>query len=106
MKGKFINGKNSRQEVSTLRQVAMRLGGFYHNGNEKHLSTDLLKQLTSAKKESPFEKLSRREYALMACGFGGLVLSLLPLLLHYLGTAWKPGANRSSPQVRWQRSAA
>lgn len=106
VKGKFINGKNSRQEVSTLRQVAMRLGGFYHNGNEKHLSTDLLKQLTSAKKESPFEKLSRREYALMACGFGGLVLSLLPLLLHYLGTAWKPGANRSSPQVRWQRSAA
>ena len=106
VKGKFINGKNSRQEVSTLRQVAMRLGGFYHNGNEKHLSTDLLKQLTSAKKESPFEKLSRREYALMACGFGGLILSLLPMLLHYFGTAWKPGANRTSPQVRWQRSAA
>jgi len=105
VKGKFINGKNSRQEVSTLRQVAMRLGGFYHNGNEKHLSTDLLKQLTSAKKESPFEKLTRREYALMACALGGLILSLLPMLLHYFGTAWKPGANRSSPQTRWRQAA-
>lgn len=106
VKGKFIDGKNSRQEVSTLRQVAMRLGGFYHNGNEKHLSTDLLKQLTSAKKESPFEKLTRREYALMACALGGLILSMLPILLHYFGTTWKPGANRSSPQVRWPRKKA
>lgn len=99
VKGKFIDGKNSRQEVSTLRQVAMRLGGFYHNGNEKHLSTDLLKQLTSAKKESPFEKLTRREYALMACALGATILSLLPVMLHYFGTSWRPGANRSSPRT-------
>ena len=105
VKGKFIDGKNSRQEVSTLRQVAMRLGGFYHNGNEKHLSTDLLKQLTSAKKESPFEKLTRREYALMACALGAAVLALLPILLHYFGTSWRPGANRSSPTVNWKHAA-
>lgn len=105
VKGKFIDGKNSRQEVSTLRQTAMRLGGHYHNGNEKHLSTELLKQLTSSKKESPFEQLSRREYALMACGFGSAVLALLPLLLHYFGTGWKPGANRRNPQLKWRQAA-
>lgn len=105
VKGKFIDGKNSRQEVSTLRQTAMRLGGFYHNGNEKHLSTELLKQLTSSKKESPFEKLTRREYALMACGLGAAVLALLPVLLHYFGTTWTPGANRRNPQLKWTQAA-
>ena len=84
----------------------MRLGGYYHNGNEKHLSTDLLKQLTSSKKESPFEQLTRREYALLACGIGAAVLAILPLLLHYFGTAWKPGANRRNPQTKWQKQAA
>lgn len=106
VKGKFIDGKNSRQEVSTLRQTAMRLGGFYHNGNEKHLSTDLLKQLTSSKKESPFEQLTQREYALIACGLGATILALLPVLLHYFGTTWKPGANRANPHRRWKRVAA
>jgi Ca-activated chloride channel family protein len=105
VKGKFIDGKNSRQEVSMLRQVAMRLGGFYHNGNEKHLSTELLKQLTSAKKESPFEQLSRREYALMACALGASVLALLPVLLHYFGTSWRPGAGRSAAKFNWQKAA-
>lgn len=105
VKGKFIDGKNSRQEVSTLRQTAMRLGGFYHNGNEKHLSTDLLKQLTANKQESPFEQLTRREYALIACGSGAAMLAFLPLLLHYLGTTWKPGANRKKTQFQWERRA-
>ena len=106
LQGKFIDGKNSRQEVSMLRQTAMRLGGFYHNGNEKHLSTEMLKQLTSSKKESPFEQLSRREYALLACGLGASLLAFLPILLHYFGTSWTPGANRRSPRVRWKQKAA
>jgi len=106
MQGKFIDGKNSRQEVSTLRQTAVRLGGFYHNGNEKHLSTEMLKQLTSSKKESPFEQLSRREYALIACGFGASILAFLPIVLHYFGTTWKPGANRRNVKVKWKQAAA
>mgnify|MGYP001574708544 CR=1 FL=1 len=41
--------------------------------------------------ESVFEKLTRREYALIACATGALVLALLPLLLHFFGTRWRPG---------------
>ncbi|MEK6234580.1 MAG: VWA domain-containing protein, partial [Planctomycetales bacterium] len=93
--GKFINGRHSRQDVSTLRQVAARLGGVYHNGNERHLSTALLQQLTAADRKSAFEQLTRREYALIACGLGAAVLAGLPLLLHYFGSAWQPGVRVS-----------
>jgi Ca-activated chloride channel family protein len=90
--GKSINGSQSRQDTSTLRQIAIRLGGVYHNGNEKHLSTHLIKRLTEAQGKSKLEQLTRREYALIACSLGGLFFAFLPLLLHRLGTRWKPGA--------------
>lgn len=89
--GKFIDGRQSRQDASTLRQVAIRLGGTYHNGNEKHLPTDLLKGLAVASQVNPLEQLSKREYALIICGLSGSVYALLPILLYYFGTSWTPG---------------
>ena len=44
--GSFIDGRMSRQDACTLRQIAARLGGIYHDGNQKHLSSELLAQLT------------------------------------------------------------
>ena len=41
--------------------------------------------------QSAFERLTRREYALIACALGAALLALLPLLLHFLGTRWRPG---------------
>ena len=89
--GKFIAGHQSRQDVSTLRQVAVRLGGTYHNGNEKHLPTDLLRRISMGGGKSTLEKLTQREYALIACAVGAGLLALLPLLLHLAGTRWRPG---------------
>jgi Ca-activated chloride channel homolog len=89
--GTFIDGRQSRQDAATLRQIALRLGGTYHDGNEKHLSTDLLRRLTLIPRQSAFERLTRREYALMACGIGAAVLAILPVLLHHFGTRWRPG---------------
>lgn len=96
LKGSFIDGRHSRQDVSTLRQVAIRLNGTYHNGNEKHLSTGLIDQLAVNSEENPLEKLTRREYALFACALSALVYALLPWLLHHLGTRWKPGVLTAS----------
>ncbi|MEQ8765721.1 MAG: vWA domain-containing protein [Planctomycetota bacterium] len=90
-KGKFIDGRQSRQDTSTLRQVATRLSGSYHNGNEKHLPTDLIRRVSAGGEASAFEKLTRREYALIAVALGAAILALLPLALHYVGTAWRPG---------------
>ncbi len=89
--GRFIDGHLSRQDASSLRQMAVRLGGVYHDGNEKHLSTDLLRRVTFVGSQSVWERLTRREYALIACASGAVVLAFLPLLLHLFGTSWKPG---------------
>ena len=89
--GKFIDGRQSRQDVSTLRQIAARLKGTYHNGNEKHLSSELLKQLTTEEAESVWERLTKREYALIAAALACLIYAILPILLHYQGTNWRPG---------------
>lgn len=99
--GKFIDGHQSRQEVSALRQIAVRLGGFYHDGNEKHLPTDLIQQLTQTGRESTRDRWTLREYALAACAVGAAILALLPLLLHYAGTMWQPGV----PAMRREMAA-
>jgi Ca-activated chloride channel family protein len=90
--GQFIAGHLSRQDVSSLRQLAVRLHGTYHDGNEKHLSTSLVQQVTLVANQSTLERLTRREYAIIALAAGASVLSLLPLLLHLAGTSWRPGA--------------
>jgi Ca-activated chloride channel family protein len=104
--GSFIDGRMSRQDTSTLRQIAARLGGIYHDGNQKHLSSVLLAQLTVIPRKTPFEQLTRREYALIACGLGAGLLALLPVLLHQFGTRWRPGVRSSSPRAAKEAVAA
>lgn len=91
VKGKFIDGKNSRQDISTLRQAAARMNGEFHNGNTKHISTAMIRELTSETAKTRFEDLTVREYALLAIAVGTFLLAFLPLLLHYFGTSWYPG---------------
>ena len=83
-----------------LRQIAIRLGGTYHNGNTQHVSTDLLKAISASGEVSALDRLTRREYALIACGLGGLILALLPLALQRFGVAWVPGVPEYSCRPR------
>ena len=99
--GKFLDGKQSRQDAATLRQIAIRLGGVYHDGNKLHLGTDLIRTLAASETKSMLDRLSRREFALIACGIGASLYALLPLLLHYFGTTWRPGLRKSTaPNAR------
>ena len=91
--GQFIDGRQSRQDAATLRQIAVRLGGVYHNGNANHLSSDLLNQLTSAEEKSVWEAMGIRESALVVLTLGAATLLFLPLLLFYFGAS--PAWNRS-----------
>ena len=99
--GKFIDGRQSRQDIPTLRQIAARLGGTFHNGNEKHVASTLIADATGLDPEDIFERLTRREYALIAAGLGSVVLGVLPMLLHLFGTRWRPGpAGRRPKEAR------
>lgn len=94
--GKFIAGKNSRQDVSTLRQVAARLNGEFQNGNAQHISSTVIAKLTQKVGKRRWRDLGKREYALIAITVGAAILSFLPLLLHYFGTFWRPGVKHTA----------
>lgn len=89
--GRFIDGRQSRQDVPTLRQIAARLAGTFHNGNEKQLATSLIAEAAGLSEDDPFTRLTRREYALLSIGLSSALLALLPLALHLFGTRWRPG---------------
>ncbi len=89
--GKFIAGKNSRQDISALRQVATRLGGVFQNANNQHVSSTAIAKVTQEVKNRRWQDLSQREYALVAISFGAFLIGTLPILLYYLGTFWRPG---------------
>ncbi len=89
--GRFIDGRHSRQDVATLKQIAARLGGVFHNANETQLASAVIQESFAQDEENPFERLTRREYALFAIGLGAALLALLPLALHLAGTRWRPG---------------
>ncbi len=89
--GTFLNGRNSKQDVSTLRQIALRLKGVYHNGNDKHLPTELLRKLTLSAEGQERSLWTLRQLALATLLVATLLLATIPLLLHFLGSPWLPG---------------
>jgi Ca-activated chloride channel homolog len=101
--GKSIGGHMTRQDASTLRQVATRLNGAYHDGNDKQLSTDLVSRVDERATSKKDEKLSPRELAMWLTPTGAGVLVLLPVALTLLGTGWAPG--RHPREVRGRAGA-
>ncbi len=101
--GQFIDGRQSRQDAAMLKQVAIRLRGMYHDGNQKHLPSDLLRDITALEAESPFERLTRREYALAALAAGSVVLAVLPWALYFLGVRYRPGRLHQPAATRGSR---
>lgn len=101
--GKSVGGHQSRQDVSNLRQTAVRLNGTYHDGNEKHLPTELVSRIDERATPPGGDKFSLRERALWAIGVGCSGVGFVPLVLGLLGTGWAPG--RSPGRVRRDRLA-
>jgi Ca-activated chloride channel family protein len=102
--GRFIDGRHSRQDVATLKQIAARLGGVFQNANELQISSLAIQESFASEEQNPLEQLTRREYALLALATGAALLALLPLALHLLGTRWRPGA--SAPAGAGEKSRA
>lgn len=86
LKGTFIDGGQSRQDVSTLREIANRLGGEYHDGNLKHVPTKVLTGLGSLQITADKIKFTLREYTLIVLAVAAAALAFLPFLLYFFST--------------------
>lgn len=76
-----IAGRASKQDQWTLKSVAAKLDGYYHDGNRKHLPSAVLDQLTMIAPRVS-DGIGLREAGLLALGIGCTVLGVLtPLLI-------------------------
>ena len=87
--GTYIDGRLSRQDQSTLRQIARRLGGVYHDGNFAHLPTETLKALSESLPLKEEMQYGNREWALAALVLGTLALVGTPVALTRFGVKRK-----------------
>ncbi len=94
--GSFIDGHQSRQDINTLRQIANRLRGSYHNGNQKQLTSQLVNKFIQTDEDEKQTKWTRREWSLLAAIVGSSIFAVIPILLHYFGSSYQPGTKISS----------
>lgn len=100
--GTFIDGHQSRQDAVTLRQLAQRLRGAYHDANERHLASAQLEALSRLMPLRDAARKGRREAALAAVVAGAAALALLPVALAIGGSAWHVARRSSGPQATHQ----
>jgi Ca-activated chloride channel family protein len=79
-----IGGHASRQDTTSLKQLATRLGGVYHQGNTKHLPSTVLDGLTMIQPRLA-GAAGLRELALLSATFGATTLALIGPALALLG---------------------
>ncbi|MCH2136580.1 MAG: hypothetical protein MK101_08360 [Phycisphaerales bacterium] len=71
-----VGGHASRQDSTSLKQLATRLGGLYHQGNTKHLPSDVLDGLTMIQPRLA-SATGLRELALLTSICGAAALALI-----------------------------
>ena len=89
-RGTFIDGHLSRQDNASLSQLARRLGGQYVDGNSKQVPSALLHRLSADDPQPEKFRLGLRTLAIIALAASVAVLCLLPMLLEYFGSGWRP----------------
>jgi Ca-activated chloride channel family protein len=72
----LVSGHSSKQETWSLKQLAARLDGVYHEGNRKHLPSEVLRSLSTIT-PSAGANVGLREAALIALGCGGSITALI-----------------------------
>lgn len=83
----IVGGHASRQDAASLKQLALRLGGVYHDGNRRHLPSEILDGLTMIQPRLS-DGTGLRELALAALTGGAAILAALPVLLGIAGRPW------------------
>jgi Ca-activated chloride channel family protein len=94
--GTHVGDHQSRQDTGTLRQMANRMRGTYHDGNKKHLPTKVADRFSRPVGSEDIQLWTRREWSIFASLLGSFTLAMLPLLLHYFGTSFVAGVRYKS----------
>ncbi len=104
-RGSRVAGRTSRQDHASLQQLAVRLGGRYHDGNRLHLPSDVVRNLTAALPQLTTQS-DLRDLALAAVGGGGAMLALLPLLMVWFGRSRSGTLSGTLEAAGWESSKA
>jgi hypothetical protein len=96
----LVSGHSSRQDTWSLKQLAARLGGYYHDGNRLHLPSAVLEKLTMMSPRSG-SLMGLREAALVALGVGSGILGLAGPMLMWLGTPRAVSRQRANVRARF-----
>jgi len=104
-RGMSIAGRSSRQDANSLKQLAARLGGTYHDGNSRHLPSRVLDGLTMVQPRGD-GLIGLRDLALLCTGVGCSTLALLGPALTFFGRRSDfAGAGRRMTSPRLAASA-
>jgi Ca-activated chloride channel family protein len=95
-KASIVSGHSSKQEALSLKTLAARLGGTYHEGNRLHLPSEVLKKLAMITPNAGGE-LGLRDAALIALGAGASMSALIGPALMLFGLK---GAHARERRVR------
>jgi Mg-chelatase subunit ChlD len=83
-KATIVSGHSSKQETVSLKALAARLGGIYHEGNRLHLPSEVLKKLSMITPNAGAE-MGVRDLALFALITGASLTALINPLLMLFG---------------------
>lgn len=75
-RGTTIAGRTSRQDAASLKRLAVRLGGLYHDGNANHLPSAVIDRLRMLTLEAD-HKTELRTIAVVATGTAAAVLGVI-----------------------------
>ncbi len=98
----LISGHSSRQDPWLLKQLAARLGGYFHEGNTRHLPREVLEGLTMISPRVS-DVVGLREAGLLAVGLGAAMIGLIGPALAMLGV---PAGVRRARRVAAAREGA
>jgi Ca-activated chloride channel family protein len=102
-----VGGHASRQDTVSLKQLAARLGGTFHEGNRKHLGSELLNDLTMIEPRLG-DAAGLRELAIFFAVTGAGILALIGPALAAAGRprSWSRGWKREDDAAVTQKGVA
>ncbi len=95
----MISGHRSTQDAQSLKLLATKLKGVYHQGNNKHLPTAVVEKLSMIRPRVG-EGVGLREVALVCVLWGGVCLGLIGPALILIGRKHRDHPVRIPPSIQ------